>query len=180
MTEQMHEAATRRMQPRSHSNFATRTARDDAEQLDRRSSVIPASPSPNEETPLLSLDGVAANRQRGCGSGSEAHQERDHGIDSMRERFARAINTSPFRKNGEIGDHDGKHAAKPRPGAFPRPVGGTSKLGTFAGVFVPTTLNVLSILMFLRFGFILGQAGVIGMMGEFTPSCVQCSINLRT
>jgi potassium/chloride transporter 9 len=57
--------------------------------------------------------------------------------------------------------------AKPRPGAFPRPVGGTEKLGTFAGVFVPVTLNVLSILMFLRFGFILGQSGVVGMMGEY-------------
>ncbi|EPS43057.1 hypothetical protein H072_2872 [Dactylellina haptotyla CBS 200.50] len=40
----------------------------------------------------------------------------------------------------------------------------TNKLGTFNGVFVPTTLNVLSILMFLRFGFILGQSGILGMM----------------
>ncbi|KAJ5681756.1 uncharacterized protein N7477_001696 [Penicillium maclennaniae] len=32
----------------------------------------------------------------------------------------------------------------------------SKKLGTFSGVFVPTTLNVLSILMFIRFGFILG------------------------
>jgi potassium/chloride transporter 9 len=47
---------------------------------------------------------------------------------------------------------------------MPRPVGGNAKLGTFSGVFVPTTLNVLSILMFLRFGFILGQSGVLGMM----------------
>ena len=37
-----------------------------------------------------------------------------------------------------------------------------NKLGTFNGVFVPTSLNVLSILMFLRFGFILGQMGVLG------------------
>lgn len=35
------------------------------------------------------------------------------------------------------------------------------KLGTYNGVFVPTALNVLSILMFLRFGFILGQLGII-------------------
>jgi solute carrier family 12 (potassium/chloride transporters), member 9 len=44
---------------------------------------------------------------------------------------------------------------------------GSSKLGTFTGVFVPTSLNVLSILMFLRFGMIIGQSGVLGMMCEF-------------
>ncbi|CCH40562.1 putative transporter [Wickerhamomyces ciferrii] len=38
----------------------------------------------------------------------------------------------------------------------------SDKLGTFNGVFVPTALNVLSILMFLRFGFILGQMGILG------------------
>lgn len=54
----------------------------------------------------------------------------------------------------------------PKAGLMPRPIGGCEKLGTFSGVFVPTSLNVLSILMFLRFGFILGQSGVIGMMGE--------------
>jgi solute carrier family 12 (potassium/chloride transporters), member 9 len=49
----------------------------------------------------------------------------------------------------------------------PRPTNneGSEKLGTVSGVFVPTTLNVLSILMFLRFGFILGQSGVLGMLG---------------
>jgi solute carrier family 12 (potassium/chloride transporters), member 9 len=52
-----------------------------------------------------------------------------------------------------------------KPGLGPRPVGGHHKLGTFSGVFVPTCLNVLSILMFLRFGFILGQGGVLGIMG---------------
>ena len=64
-------------------------------------------------------------------------------------------------------NHD---AGRPRPGALPRPVGGTDKLGTFAGVFVPTSLNVLSILMFLRFGFILGQTGLLGMLGMFDLS----------
>lgn len=38
------------------------------------------------------------------------------------------------------------------------------KLGTFEGVFLPTTLNVLSILMFLRFGFIIGQMGIMGAL----------------
>ncbi|KAK2748317.1 hypothetical protein FQN57_000975 [Myotisia sp. PD_48] len=54
---------------------------------------------------------------------------------------------------------------------------GAEKLGTFTGVFVPTTLNVLSILMFLRFGFILGQSGVLGMMAMLIASYL---INLVT
>ncbi|RCK57366.1 Vacuolar cation-chloride cotransporter 1 [Candida viswanathii] len=37
-------------------------------------------------------------------------------------------------------------------------------LGTFEGVFLPTSLNVLSILMFLRFGFIIGQMGILGTL----------------
>ena len=53
----------------------------------------------------------------------------------------------------------------PRTGTITRPVVGSEKLGTFSGVFVPTSLNVLSILMFIRWGFILGQGGVVGMMG---------------
>jgi potassium/chloride transporter 9 len=53
------------------------------------------------------------------------------------------------------GDH-----SFPKPGLGPRPVGGDEKLGLFSGVYVPTCLNVLSILMFLRFGFILGQLDI--------------------
>ena len=52
---------------------------------------------------------------------------------------------------------DGDSSA-PKRGLGPRPVGGSEKLGMFSGVFVPTCLNVLSILMFLRFGFILGTS----------------------
>ncbi|QLL32684.1 hypothetical protein HG536_0D02060 [Torulaspora globosa] len=51
------------------------------------------------------------------------------------------------------------------------------KLGTFDGVFVPTSLNVLSILMFLRFGFILGQLGFICTLGLLVLSYL---INLLT
>jgi potassium/chloride transporter 9 len=40
-----------------------------------------------------------------------------------------------------------------------------SKLGMMSGVYVPVFLNIISILMFLRFGVILGQIGFIGMMG---------------
>lgn len=49
-------------------------------------------------------------------------------------------------------------SAAPKRGLGPRPVGGAEKLGMFSGVFVPTCLNVLSILMFLRFGLILGMS----------------------
>lgn len=52
-----------------------------------------------------------------------------------------------------------------------------NKLGTFDGVFVPTTLNVISILMFLRFGFILGQ---IGVLGAFSLLILSYIINLLT
>jgi potassium/chloride transporter 9 len=38
----------------------------------------------------------------------------------------------------------------------------STKLGTLNGVTLPTILNVLSILMFLRFGFIIGQMGILG------------------
>ncbi|CAD6600594.1 CEI_1a_G0004080.mRNA.1.CDS.1 [Saccharomyces cerevisiae] len=51
------------------------------------------------------------------------------------------------------------------------------KLGTYDGVFVPTALNVLSILMFLRFGFILGQLGIICTIGLLLLSY---TINLLT
>ncbi|CDK25350.1 unnamed protein product [Kuraishia capsulata CBS 1993] len=40
----------------------------------------------------------------------------------------------------------------------------SGKLGTLGGVFLPTALNVLSILMFLRFGFIVGQMGILGAL----------------
>jgi hypothetical protein len=49
-------------------------------------------------------------------------------------------------------------SSAPKRGFGPRPVGGVKKLGMFSGVYVPTCLNVLSILMFLRFGFILGSS----------------------
>ena len=39
-------------------------------------------------------------------------------------------------------------------------------LGVVSGVYVPVCLNIVSILMFLRFGLILGQIGLLGILGE--------------
>ena len=72
----------------------------------------------------------------------------------------------PRVRNGSERRKGDTETPTPKPGLGPRPVGGHHKLGTFSGVFVPTCLNVLSILMFLRFGFILGQGGVLGIMGS--------------
>lgn len=40
-----------------------------------------------------------------------------------------------------------------------------SKLGVVSGVYIPVCLGILSVLMFLRFGLILGQVGLLGILG---------------
>ncbi|RFU81596.1 amino acid permease [Trichoderma arundinaceum] len=47
----------------------------------------------------------------------------------------------------------------------PIKAGGGGRLGPISGVYIPVYLNILSILMFLRFGHILGQIGFIGILG---------------
>lgn len=44
------------------------------------------------------------------------------------------------------------------------------KLGVVSGVYIPVCLNIFSILMFLRFGWILGQVGLLGMLGSSDAS----------
>jgi len=57
------------------------------------------------------------------------------------------------------------HGGRSRtPGMLPATELGVRKLGTWDGVFMPVTLNVLGIILFLRFGFILGQAGLLGAL----------------
>lgn len=103
-------------------------------------------------------------------------QSRPEGLHSAMGQDISATSISARdRANIGITFHEPKE--KQKVGALPRPVGGNAKLGTFTGVFVPTSLNVLSILMFLRFGFILGQAGVLGMMSKPQIPQLLSSIN---
>lgn len=39
-----------------------------------------------------------------------------------------------------------------------------NKFGTFGGVFTPTTLTILGVIMFLRFDRVVGQSGVLGAL----------------
>ncbi len=39
---------------------------------------------------------------------------------------------------------------------------GKARFGTFAGVFTPTVLTILGIILFLRLGWVVGQAGLLG------------------
>ncbi|MEL6715002.1 MAG: amino acid permease, partial [Planctomycetota bacterium] len=44
-------------------------------------------------------------------------------------------------------------------------VPGPKKFGTFAGVFTPTLLTILGVIMYLRTGWVVGNAGVLGTLG---------------
>ncbi|KAI9789771.1 MAG: hypothetical protein M1816_005810 [Peltula sp. TS41687] len=96
--------------------------------------------------------------------------EREPLIADNRPRIDYATNET---ETVQIKDESHPHKAR----THPRTSDIGSKLGTFSGVFVPTSLNVLSILMFLRFGFILGQSGVVGMLAMLVVSYL---INLVT
>ena len=38
---------------------------------------------------------------------------------------------------------------------------GTKKFGTFAGVYTPSVLTILGVIMYMRLGWVIGQAGLI-------------------
>jgi solute carrier family 12 (potassium/chloride transporters), member 9 len=150
--------------------FLTRTATDEAAQLLRRSSF------------------GALNEAQGLGTGSIHDGSRPGTAGTTESRVKTHENASGYgtldgaRDITPADEHltpvgpeqatipvpsevNGKAEKTPSKLIAPlRPVGGSEKLGTVSGVFVPTSLNVLSILMFIRFGFILGQSGVIGML----------------
>ncbi|KAL1635171.1 hypothetical protein SLS56_001923 [Neofusicoccum ribis] len=166
------------MPPRLHSrsNFTTRSAQDDSHQLQRRWSISQIS-SQDESDPLLAA-GARQGRLRSASRESEGFGTFFSNLLERGRTFvastpaSRAASVAPSltpsgrRKHHGKHGHERAHSRGRASGADSSKSGNASpKLGTFAGVFVPTTLNILSILMFLRFGFILGQSGVLGMMG---------------
>lgn len=168
--------------PRKRPNFSARTALEDGSRLD------PAdAPAASERSPLIPREQPARPRElsaplqfsppspsRGYGAvggwfgrlfGKEhigdqeaGGQQGGHGVTIMR----RASLSSHTTRSLDVLDK------KEKTGPAPPSDDVSEKLGTFSGVFVPTSLNVLSILMFLRFGFVLGQSGVLAILGEFS------------
>lgn len=170
----------------SRPTFLARVATDDAAQLNGRSSsenlarprnISDSDPerrpgSEQTEAPygsrdklvnsLESLRHTVFRRAFARAGGPESNtqsSEREPLISGDRPRLDYTTNETP---NTQVKDESHVRKTRTSPGTST----GGSKLGTFSGVFVPTSLNVLSILMFLRFSFILGQSGVIGMLGK--------------
>ena len=166
---------------RRRPTFATRTAQEDVSRLDPEDSTHTTS---DERTRLLPWPPRWARPYEPVNS-SEPTENQRH---SSPMNYFRGLVRRWHNGEGDIQEHETSRAAtsqnvylsadplhdsradKDKSGYRSRSVDEPKKLGTFSGVFVPTTLNVLSILMFLRFGFILGQAGVLGILGEYTSS----------
>ena len=52
-----------------------------------------------------------------------------------------------------------------RAAAAPSTASGPARLGTFAGVFTPSILTILGIILFLRLGFVVGETGLMRALG---------------
>jgi potassium/chloride transporter 9 len=170
----------RATQTRARPTFLTRAATDDAAQLFRRTSFLALSQAGSRDTteqkaelkkpdelPMAKSQAEAQQHdntpKRAYGSSYDGTAEQldirlRSGSRTTKDNMHMHMSQSPKKGNGN------EKLLHPRSGTFPRLTGGSEKLGTFSGVFVPTSLNVLSILMFIRWGFILGQGGVVGMM----------------
>lgn len=161
---------------RTRPNFSTRTAEEDVARLDpnelsenvpnertgllqwpptiwsRHDDMAPTESTRNQRhsTPLNAFAGLSRLWHGKASNEEQSQGNEDHVPHNL------SLSPGPLRDSSVKKDKNGHRRSMEEP----------KKLGTFSGVFVPTTLNVLSILMFLRFGFILGQAGLLGILGE--------------
>ena len=140
---------------RGRPSFLARTATDDAGELLRRSSLPP------------DLRSSLANYLIAEGNEPSSDIPNADGVTDVKGvpvRNGSATKSKPVKQPDlEAGPTRGEKPAtsiSTKQHTLP-----SSKMNTFSGVFVPTSLNVLSILMFIRFGFVLGQTGLLGMLG---------------
>ena len=158
---------------RGRPSFLTRTATDDAGELLRRSSLPPDSVGPLHQNGTVDKSPDRHYHTPQAAARDVGHAAADDSASPRRRRRSRSENA----KTGDVETGlDGAHV-EGEGKTQSAPVLPTSKLNTFSGVFVPTSLNVLSILMFIRFGFILGQTGLLGMLALLI---VAYTINLFT
>ncbi|KAL5050403.1 hypothetical protein BDW71DRAFT_173796 [Aspergillus fruticulosus] len=166
---------------RRRPNFSTRTAPEDESRLD------PSEPATTELEETAQLLNWPAGQSQFYGSMNHPAPEKPVWYRFSHLKFTgyfsswcnksendaglpnTAREAGPFREASF--DHKGRNGERYRASDV------SEKFSTFSGVFVPTSLNVLSILMFLRFGFILGQAGLLGMLGLLA---ISYTINLVT
>ena len=177
----MSSSARPQLQSSSHSNFRSRTATDNAGELNRRYSNITEeqdSPSRERENPYEPATNASTPPPREHAFTKRLlrlHSHSDDGSNGSQNTKRRSASgrrrsisetMEPSSLTAQLNEMENKRAngdpAAPRPGLGPRPIGGSEKLGMFSGVYVPTCLNVLSILMFLRFGFLLGLSAIRG------------------
>jgi potassium/chloride transporter 9 len=173
---------------RRRPNFSTRTAEEDVSRLDPND---PAQASPEANSRLLDWRTTLSSRPyEPLNASSRRSDNQRHpsstGLFSSISRWWHRRDSGSQDSGTDNVAANVSHSAGPRRDSSPdkkeknasahRASETAHKLGTFSGVFVPTTLNVLSILMFLRFGFVLGQAGLLGMLGRYMLSWTTSSV----
>lgn len=149
---------------RGRPSFLTRTATDDAGELLRRSSIGPELAGNGNRVPARSSSAPRTKSSVAYQSLSNIDGQTEAQQNENSSPSRKSANRSKERSSPDIEAGLGPRTSDSLAHGSSKASGTDSKLNTFSGVFVPTSLNVLSILMFIRFGFILGQTGLLGML----------------
>lgn len=84
---------------------------------------------------------------------------------ALEEQLARTPTMDP----GQTPMTSGSLPRRSRSGYVPLTSGGgpgvDDKLGTFTGVFIPVGLSIWGVVVFVRLGYMIAQAGILGVLG---------------